>query len=137
MSSRAPPAVATGWRWAARGRSGSGIGSPLGAAEPTPPSPVAGLSDVVAVAAGGQKSLALDGDGTVWEWDRLDSENGEPSPPSPVAGLSDVVAVAAGTEHSLALRSDGTVWAWGNNEYGQLGDGTTGERRSAAVGVQG
>ncbi len=24
----------------------------------------------------------------------------------------------------MALRSDGTVWTWGDNEYGELGDGT-------------
>ena len=43
----------------------------------------------------------------------------------PVSGLTGVTAVAAGTGYSLALKSDGSVWAWGNNEYGQLGDGTT------------
>ena len=30
-----------------------------------------------------------------------------------------------------ALKQDGTVWAWGNNEYGQLGDGTTTDRSQA------
>ena len=38
---------------------------------------------------------------------------------------SNVVAVAAGIEHSLYLKSDGTLWAMGQNNYGQLGDGTT------------
>jgi alpha-tubulin suppressor-like RCC1 family protein/putative cell wall-binding protein len=33
-------------------------------------------------------------------------------------------AVRAAYSHSLALRSDGTVWAWGNNQYGQLGEGS-------------
>ncbi len=28
----------------------------------------------------------------------------------------------------LALKSDGTVWAWGNNDKGQLCDGTTNAR---------
>ena len=32
--------------------------------------------------------------------------------------------IAAGGYHSLALKSDGTVWAWGDNNMGQLGDGT-------------
>ena len=35
-----------------------------------------------------------------------------------------VEAIAAGGSHGLALTNEGTVWAWGNNQYGQLGDGT-------------
>jgi alpha-tubulin suppressor-like RCC1 family protein len=35
-------------------------------------------------------------------------------------------AVAAGTDHSLAIDNNGNLWVWGNNEYGQLGDGTSG-----------
>ena len=36
--------------------------------------------------------------------------------------------VASGSEHSLALTSTGRVLAWGDNDFGQLGDGTTLER---------
>jgi hypothetical protein len=36
--------------------------------------------------------------------------------------------VAASDDHSLALRANGTVWAWGNNDHGQLGDGTKTDR---------
>lgn len=35
-----------------------------------------------------------------------------------------ITAIAAGMKYSLALGNDGTVWAWGNNDFGQLGDGT-------------
>jgi alpha-tubulin suppressor-like RCC1 family protein/subtilisin family serine protease len=35
------------------------------------------------------------------------------------------IRIAGGYLHGLALRNDGTVWAWGDNNHGQLGDGTT------------
>ena len=35
------------------------------------------------------------------------------------------VKVVAGQKHALALLDDGSVWAWGNNDSGQLGNGTT------------
>ncbi|MGW4165023.1 RCC1 domain-containing protein [Streptomyces sp. NPDC004788] len=42
--------------------------------------------------------------------------------------LDGVVKVAAGDGHSIALLEDGSVVGWGNNNTGQLGDGTTTER---------
>lgn len=33
--------------------------------------------------------------------------------------------VAAGSNHALLIDSEGNVWAFGNNDYGQLGDGST------------
>ena len=35
-----------------------------------------------------------------------------------------IVQIAAGGLHSLALMANGDLYAWGNNEFGQLGDGT-------------
>src|SRR6185503_2320680 len=49
--------------------------------------------------------------------------------PIVVSGLSNVTAVAAGYNHTLALKSDGTLWTWGDNQYGQLGDGSTMDRK--------
>jgi alpha-tubulin suppressor-like RCC1 family protein len=113
------------------------------------PSAISGLSGVSALAGGRRHSLALLSDGTVsaWgenEWGQLgDGTHTGPSTchagfaagsgymvgcstrPVAVGGLSGVVAIAAGAQHSLALLSDGTVMAWGDNESGQLGDGTT------------
>ena len=37
---------------------------------------------------------------------------------------SNVTAIAAGDDHSLFLKSDGSLWAMGDNDSGQLGDGT-------------
>ena len=75
---------------------------------------VPSLSNVVAVAAGGDHSLALMIDGTVVAWG--ENGNGQTNVPT---GLSNVVAVAGGGFHSLALKSDGTVAAWGYNGYHQ------------------
>jgi alpha-tubulin suppressor-like RCC1 family protein len=74
----------------------------------------AGLSNVVALAAGGLHVLALRSDGTVVAWG--DNSFGQTNVP---AGLTNAVAVAAGTQHSLAVRADGTVIAWGGNSDGQ------------------
>lgn len=43
------------------------------------------------------------------------------------AAAAAFVDVAAGLNFSMALRSDGTVWCWGDNECGEVGDGTEGD----------
>ena len=45
------------------------------------------------------------------------------------------VQVTAGGKHSLAIGSDGYVYAWGNNDYGQLGNHTTGGYSAVPVRV--
>jgi cysteine-rich repeat protein len=97
---------------------------------------VAGLSKVVALAAGTSHSLALSSGGTVYAWGlNTSGQLGDGTTttrrtPIPVPGLTNVVAISAGANYSLALRSDGTVYAWGLNTSGQLGDGTTTTRRT-------
>ncbi|MDR2018959.1 MAG: hypothetical protein LBQ00_08895 [Syntrophobacterales bacterium] len=100
------------------------------------PVKVVGLTDVKAIAAGYSHSLAVKNDGSVWAWgynNYCQLGNGATdNSPTPVkvkgeggvGNLTDVKAIAAGTVYSLALKRDGTVWAWGNNDNGQLGDGT-------------
>ena len=43
---------------------------------------------------------------------------------------SGYIALAAGAASSYALGIDGILWAWGQNDSGQLGDGTTVQRSS-------
>jgi hypothetical protein len=57
-----------------------------------------GLTNVLAIAAGGYHSLALKPDGTVAAWG--DGASGQTNVP---AGLTKVAAIAAGYYHSLAL----------------------------------
>jgi uncharacterized repeat protein (TIGR01451 family) len=87
--------------------------------------------DIIALASGGDHTVALRIDRTAWTWGR--NANGQlgdgswtnKNVPTRVAMLRDIVSVAAGDAHSLAVRADGTVWAWGWNANGQLGNGTT------------
>jgi len=73
-----------------------------------------GLTDVVAIAASIDHSVALRTDGTVAVW----GANGS-SAIQPPSGISEVVAIAAGFDSCLALRSDGSLVAWGSNQHGQ------------------
>jgi alpha-tubulin suppressor-like RCC1 family protein len=66
------------------------------------------LSNVVAIAGGGNHSLALRQDGRVVAWGR--NTYAQTNVP---AGLSNLVAIAAGENHSLALRANGTLAQWG------------------------
>lgn len=132
----------TVWAWGSNNNGQLGDGTTTNRATPVQ---VAGLSDVIAIAAGGPSvppasgdygghSLALKSDGTVWSWgfngygQLGDGTTTNRATPVQVVGLSDVVAIAAGSFHSLARKKDGTVWAWGLNDAGQLGDGTTTNR---------
>ena len=86
------------------------------------------LEDVRSVAAGGDFTVALKTDGTLWAWGGNDYGqlgNGTVvSAAQPVQVLDQVTAVSAGDYHVVAIRADGTLWTWGDNLYGQLGDGT-------------
>ena len=80
----------------------------------------AGLSNVVAIAAGGNHSLALRADGSVVAWgDNLDAVGNFAGESVVPFQLPPVTAVGAGDYHSLAAVNDGTVVAWGDNSEGQ------------------
>jgi alpha-tubulin suppressor-like RCC1 family protein len=103
------------------------------------------LKGVIAIAAGGEHSLALLSNHTVVAWGEgslgalgtgttkssgvavpvCEAGYSGPTPCSPEHYLSKVIAIAAGYRHSLALLEGGSVVAWGENGYGALGDGTS------------
>jgi alpha-tubulin suppressor-like RCC1 family protein len=98
------------------------------------PSLVHGVSGAVAAAAGGFDDLAVLGNGHVMAWGSDlfgglgDGQTGlahNSSVALEVPSLNEVAAVASGSTHELALLMNGTVMAWGDNELGQLGNGTT------------
>lgn len=124
------------YAWGGNDSGDLGIGNNTTSA-PTP-TLVTGLpTNVIAVAADAQDSLALTADGLVYAWG--DDSYGQVGvtatttcgatpcvlSPTQVPGLSGVMAIAAGVQFNLALTSSGTVYAWGDNTYGTLGNGST------------
>ena len=102
-----------------------------------------GLNGVVGISAGGNHTVYLKSDGTVWavgsnsygqlgygsttqRTNPVQVTNGDGS------GLSGVVGISAGGSHTVYLKGDGTVWAAGYNGFGQLGDGTITQRNNRA-----
>jgi alpha-tubulin suppressor-like RCC1 family protein len=141
------------WSWGSNNN--GNLGNPAIVGASNMPVPVVGLgsgSGVVSLTAGGNFTLALKADGTVWAWGN--NNNGQlgigntinqPVPvqvkgPGALGVLSNIVALSAppanGGVFALALSAEGTLWAWGNNSSGQLGDGTT-TNRNTPVQVKG
>jgi alpha-tubulin suppressor-like RCC1 family protein len=94
---------------------------------------VKNLTNVKAVAAGGYHSLALLKSGKAKSWGPNDfgalGDGGTTTwrnTPGPVLGLSNVRSISGGAYHSLAVLESGNARSWGNNEHGQLGNGTSG-----------
>src|SRR5438093_2041579 len=96
------------------------------------PVAVAGIGGAAALTAGGFHTCVRFPDGTIQCWGRNNAgQLGDPGTtafqsPTPVrvAGLT-ATAVTAGGFHTCALPGDGTVRCWGQNDLGQLGNGTS------------
>lgn len=94
------------------------------------------------VAIGDDHGVILASDGSLWTW-------GESGFGWQVLGLgsnvrtqaclrrigleTNWVNIAVGGSATLALKSDGTIWAWGENNYGQLGDGSMAREQASPV----
>ncbi|MDD5140576.1 MAG: hypothetical protein PHY43_10000 [Verrucomicrobiales bacterium] len=82
---------------------------------------------VTTIAAGGNHSLFIKSDGSLWamgenDYGQLGNGTYQSTNQPQLIVSSNVIAIAAGGYHSLFLKSDGSLWAMGNDYYGQLGD---------------
>jgi len=99
------------------------------------PVQVKGITDAVAISAGGAGGYALLRNGTVWSWGGAPGlivacvivPGSKNTCPTGLAteekGLSGVSAVSGGATTGYALLSNGSVWAWGSGQNGALGNG--------------
>jgi alpha-tubulin suppressor-like RCC1 family protein len=118
------------WGWNSRGQIGPAGGTAGKVAAPKKVTLPSG--NVTMIAAGRAHSLALVG-GNVYAWgDNNSGQLGQSADtarhptPTKVAGLpaGSVTWVAGGRDSSFAI-AGGNLYAWGNNQYGQLGIGST------------
>lgn len=135
----------TVWTWGRNDYGQLGDGTTVNKSNPVQvkgPGGAGFLTEITAVAAGNNHTLALKKDGTVWAWGyNIDGRLGDGSAisrttPVQVKGpggngfLTEVAAITTGYRHSVALKKDGAVLAWGYNADGQLGNGVAGDRNT-------
>ncbi|MBI0063925.1 RCC1 domain-containing protein [Bifidobacterium polysaccharolyticum] len=106
------------------------IGNPTDSSQPF---------QVAQINAGTIHSLAIDQNGTAWAWgwnvygqlgDGTTSNRSTPTRVLPPAGQGSAgtglatARTSGGYFHSLAIGRDGNAYAWGDNQYGELGNGS-------------
>jgi hypothetical protein len=96
------------------------------------PVTVTGLSNATAIGVGNRFACALKSDGTVACWGNATAgalgngqSTGNFTTPVAVTGVTGAVGIAAAYQAACAVKSSGAVACWGNNNQGQLGNGTT------------
>lgn len=97
------------------------------------------------IAAGHDYTMAIKSSGTLFGWglndrgqlgDSTAVSKSTPTQETTAASNWAIIAAsiqfnAAGLNHTAAIKRDGSLFAWGDNSFGQVGDGTSGNQRSA------
>jgi alpha-tubulin suppressor-like RCC1 family protein len=95
---------------------------------------VGGGTNWISVSCGAFQTAAIKSDGTLWTWGLNSygalgsgSTTRTSSPNTTINGGSTWLQVACGSNnHTTAIKTDGTLWTCGYNQFGQLGNGTSG-----------
>ena len=96
---------------------------------------------IMSVGAGEFHSAAIDSEGNLYTWGENsagklgDGTDVDKATPVKINGKGDIpenakiISVSAGEYHTIAIDSEGNLYTWGNNNSGQLGDGTETNRK--------
>jgi alpha-tubulin suppressor-like RCC1 family protein len=125
------------WCWGDNGHGQLGDGTTTDRHSPVE---VTGLPPAAEIAAGGDHACAITEAGKVWCWG--DNEHGqlgdgtttERHSPVEVTGLAEATQITSGADYTCVMLTAAgePFWCWGDNQHGQLGDGTTTERHAPA-----
>ncbi|XP_055844671.1 probable E3 ubiquitin-protein ligase HERC2 isoform X2 [Episyrphus balteatus] len=119
------------WSWGDGDYGKLGRGGSDGCKVPTKIESLSGLG-VIKVECGSQFSVALTRSGAVYTWGKGDYHRlghgtvEHVRRPKKVAALQGkkIISIATGSLHCVACSDTGEVYTWGDNDEGQLGDGT-------------
>jgi len=137
------------WAWGSYNVSRLGANGALGngtRAGSSIPIQIGTDTDWAMATAGSIHTVAIKTDGSLWAWgSNSDGQLGNGRDrgldsgslvPIQIGTDTDWVYVAASHGQTFAIKTDGSLWAWGDNQIGQLGDGTR-ERRLYPVRIGG
>ena len=113
-----------------------GDGTDTNRLTPTQTSSLGEGRTAVAITAGYYHTCAILDDGSVSCWGQNGGALGDgtytnrntPTQTSSLGADRTAFAISAGYEHTCAILDNGSVSCWGDNEFGQLGDGTNTNR---------
>jgi alpha-tubulin suppressor-like RCC1 family protein len=122
------------WTWGTNGAGSLGNGTQINSQTPQQ---VGAGTNWVSATTGNDHTVAVQADGTLWAWGNNSSgqvgdgtSGNQRLSPVQVGASTAWVSAVAGSARTLAVQASGTLWAWGNNNLGQLGDGSIIRRTS-------